>query len=504
MPRLTGTAQPIPLGEGYMLNAPGIQGDATLKHAHTIASVGRSSEEGTTALDEAFASTNVTEVRQVEVRVQPAAGPTPQAPLRSADNQEVMELQVPDLGPETGQIVLACDESGVLTWHLPADQQVATTVSSSRGGGLTKKFLIPAAIAPEPAGHGGQRSLVGAIGRKLLKVLVYPVTDPIFGAVSDLFAHHWEARNRPYGLRKMSPGDFRQKDAGEIRSEDWARLSSGRALLMVHGTFSTAHGAFAGIPDATFGELHTRYEGRIFALNHPTLGDDPRRNVEWLLSNIPADVRLNVDIVSHSRGGLVARTLAERPPVFGINSSNISVKRVVFVGVPNQGTILAEPDHMVKMLDRFTSVLNFFPTGPVTEVLEAIITVVKMLGHGALKGLDGLAVMRPKSQFLETLNAGNPSGLEYFGVAADYEPQDQAFRSLVRSSIKNAVMDRVFEQTANDLVVPEAGVYSKNGSNAFPIPEQHLLRLPAAAGVMHTTMFGHPATSERLTQWLSA
>ena len=309
MPRLTGSALPIALGQGYAVRAPGIRGNAELLQPHTDASRAGQLDEGTTALDEALVATNVTEVRQIEVRLQPVPGPAPLQPLRSAAGQELLELEVPDLGPETGQIVLAADESGVLTWHLPEDGK-ASREGATRGGGTTKRFRIPATAIAAPRAdlrtEGAapqQRSLVGAIGRKLLKVLIYPITDPILGPITSAFAGKWEGRNRPYGLRTMSLADFRTKGAGAITAADWARLSSGRVLLFVHGTFSTAHDAFGGMADATFAELHRRYGGRVLAVNHFTLSHGPRQNVEWLLSQVPAGTKLEVDIVCHSRGG---------------------------------------------------------------------------------------------------------------------------------------------------------------------------------------------------------
>lgn len=502
MPPLTGSAQPVPLGEGYAVRAPGIQGNAELQRPHTDASRAGRTDEGTAALDEAFASTGVTEIRQIDVQIRPSTGPRPLEPLRSADAQEMLELEVPDLGAETGQAVLACDESGVLTWHLP--EAGPGGGAGVRGSGPTRRFLIPAtAISAPTLPPGESRSLIGAVGRKLLKVLVYPVTDPILGVLSDSFAERWESRNRPYGIRSMSPGDFRVKGAGTLQAADWTRLAAGRALLMVHGTFSTAHGAFAALPDATFTELHSRYGGRVLGFNHFTLAHDPRQNVEWLLSQLPPDVRLDVDVVCHSRGGLVSRTLAEQPSVFGLDSGRVRVRRVVFVGVPNRGTSLADPEHMVKLLDRLTSALNLFPTGVITEVLEAIITAVKLVGHGALKGLEGLASMRPDGRFLAALNVGKPTGVEYYGIAADYEPRADGLKALVAGKVADTVIDRVFQQVPNDLVVPEPGVYSKNGSGAFPIPAERLLRLPSGEGVIHTTMFGHPQTSAMLARWLT-
>jgi hypothetical protein len=207
--------------------------------------------------------------------------------------------------------------------------------------------------------------------------------------------------------------------------------------------------------------------------------------------------------VCHSRGGLVARTLAERPAAFGLPASRVTVRRVVFVGVPNQGTLLAHPDHMTKMIDRLTTALNLFPSGPVTETLEALITAVKVIGHGALKGLDGLASMRPEGEFLQGLNRQSAGGSEYFAVAADYTPGDQGVKALVAGRIANAISDRVFEQTPNDLVVPEPGVYGKNGGPGFPIDAPRVLRVAAGAGILHTTLFSHRPAIDKLTEWLT-
>ena len=41
-------------------------------------------------------------------------------------------------------------------------------------------------------------------------------------------------------------------------------------------------------------------------------------------------------------------------------SDQVRINRVVFVAAPNRGTLLADPDHMVEMLDRMTTALNLF------------------------------------------------------------------------------------------------------------------------------------------------
>lgn len=502
---LTGGSQAIALGEGYQIRAPGICGTADLSRPRTVAerARSRSAEDGTAALDTALVNSNITEVRQIELMLQPTAATEATRALRSADGESMLELQVPDLGPETGQLVLACDETGVLTWHLPLDKQQHIQARETRGAGQVKRFLIPAS-RPRPVSmdESSKRSLIGVIGKKLLKVLVYPLLDPVVGQISEVFAEQWEGKNRPYGLRDFSSGNFRSVDVAVLTDGDWQHLAGGRALLFIHGTFSTAHSAFSQIPDSTFSALYQHYDGRVFAFNHYTLSHDPKRNVEWMLTQLPAGQSLEVDIICHSRGGLVARTLAQSPSVFGLDTSRVKVRRVVFLGVPNNGTLLAHPDHMVQMLDRFTTVLNLLPTGLVTETLEAMLTVLKVVGHGTLDGLAGLAAMQPGGTFLNTLNRGSEDGSNYYAIASDYEPSGEGLKALLTGSVADAVMDRVFKRMPNDLVVPEPGVYGENGSSAFPIAETRRLQVPVDAGVIHTTLFDYPQTNAKLLEWL--
>ena len=525
MPQLNGSSQPVNLGQGYSIRAPGVRGNAEMRTsgpAGAARSRSATIEDGTAELDAALAATNVTEVRQIELTVQSSAGAAAAggAPLRSVDRQQdVVELAVPDLGPENGQLVLACDESGVLTWHLPLEDTGDGETGGTRGGGgSVKRFLIPATVvAPASEGDTANRGILGAIGKKLLKVLIYPITDPIIGKLTDFFAEKWEARKRPYGLRDFAPANFRDAGDHSLAAADWDRLKGGRSLMFVHGTFSTAHGAFQSISDATFSSLHSRYGGRVFAFNHFSLSHDPEQNMKWLLDNSP-DVNMEVDIVCHSRGGLVARTLAEHPAVMNLDAGRFGVRKIVFVGVPNAGTPLANADHMVQMLDRLTTALNLFPTGPVTETLEAIITAVKVFAHAGLKGLDGLAAMQPGGKFLSRLNAGaaasgatgtsaavsSGNGAQYFAIGADYQPKNDGLKALLRGTVANAVLDRVFEDVANDLVVPEPGVFGVDDCPTFPVHDDRLLRIPASEGVIHTTLFGYEKSGEKMLEWLAA
>ncbi len=501
MTTLNASALPIPLGEsGYALRTPGWRGDARMERPAPLAGRARGPHDGSEALDAAFAATGVTELRRIELSLVPAGPSAGGATLRSTAGEPVVELQVPDLGAEVGQLVLACDEDGALSWHLPLDDALQPQAPAVRGAGGVKHFRIPAAAtagATAPGAPAAQRSVLGAVGRKLLKVLVYPLTDPVVGLVGRGFASAWEAHARAPLVRRFTPAQRRMPRAEALTPADWAALAGGPALLFVHGTFSSAHGAFDRLPDDVFDRLHARYGGRVFAYDHPYLATDPVDNARWLMAQLPQGLTLELDIVCHSRGGLVSRVIAEQP------AAGWQVRRVVFVAVPNQGTPLADPDHMVQMVDRLSTALNLLPTGPVVETLEALITAVKVIGHGALDGLPGLAAMAPGGPVLQHLNTGGRPQPGYCAVSADFRPTGGGLASIVGRSLADRVVDRVFGDRPNDLVVPEEGVWSANGHAAFPIETSRCLRVPAEAGVIHTTVFAHPPVGAALLDWLA-
>lgn len=498
---LSGGATPIDLQGGYSIVAPGIFGTAELLRPGEggLGRSGRARNAGTDEFDSALAAEQLTVIRDLELIVEPrrAAGG---APRRSATGDDAVEVRVPDFGPDQGQIILACDENGAISWHVPEPaQQVGN--ADARGSGATKRFIIPLRQRPAPAAPAASRSLIGILGKKLLKIIVFPITDPILGPIEKHFAKSWEDHKRPYGIRDFTPQNFGTPGGSPIA--DWPKLSSGRALLFIHGTFSTAHAGFAGLPLASMQALHAMYQGRVFAFNHYTLSDSPVANVKWFLANVPAGVKLELDVVCHSRGGLVARTLAGPPAGSGLDVSRLAVRRAVLVAVPNAGTALAAPSHMMDMIDRISTALNVIPTGAVAETLGALITVVKVLGHAALKALPGIASMDPGCAFVRDLAAVPTGGTEYFGIGADYEPNDPGLLALVTKRVGDAVIDMVFDEAPNDLVVPEAGVFTVPGS-AFNVPTERRLAIAPDAGVMHTTMFSHPPVYNAVMAFLKS
>jgi pimeloyl-ACP methyl ester carboxylesterase len=409
------------------------------------------------------------------------------AAVRSTHFEEpAMEIEVPDPGSGWGQMIMAVDEGGVMTWNFARTDDLA--IDTTRGG-ATRRYLIPRRVMPAPEG-GESRGLVGAIGKKVLKVLAFPLIDPIVGRVSDLLAARWEARKRPYRVRTFTLDDYQSGEARSLSNDDWRALGGGRCLLFVHGTFSQTHTGFGGLPSQVVTELHKMYGGRVFAFDHFTLSDDPMTNVVWLINQIPDGTKLEVDIICHSRGGLVSRVLAESQARLSLGARKIDVQKIVFVGTPNAGTVLADSKYLGDFIDSYTNILNWFPFDGVTDVLEGIITVAKQIAVGAAKGLEGLQCMVPGGEFLAELNSGTKGGAQYFGLAADYEPVEAGFGTYVRDRL----FDKIFNEK-NDLVVPTEGVFEDNGSGYFPVKS---FSFDSQKGVQHSGFFSNQEATAQI------
>jgi pimeloyl-ACP methyl ester carboxylesterase len=242
--------------------------------------------------------------------------------------------------------------------------------------------------------------------------------------------------------------------------------------------------------------MHRRYDGRVFAFDHPTLTHTPRQNIEVLLAAMPDGLTLDVDIVCHSRGGLVSRVLSEKQGELAVAGRQVRVGKVVFVGTPNAGTRLADEACIGDYIDTATNLLDALPTNGVTDALGYVLTGVKLLATGLWSGLTGLQSMQPGGPFGAWLNAGDRGETTYFALTSDYTPTDARLAKL----LANRLVDKVFQQARNDMVVPTDGVYEANGSGYFPITDQ--LVLGAMDGVAHTQFFQHGRSTAQIAAWL--
>jgi pimeloyl-ACP methyl ester carboxylesterase len=247
--------------------------------------------------------------------------------------------------------------------------------------------------------------------------------------------------------------------------------------------------------------LVERYQGRVFALDHPTLSVTPIENVRWLatmLKALPPGQRLDLDVIAHSRGGLVGRVMCERPSDAGLDPGRLQVRTLVMIATPNAGTPLADRKHIGAFIDTLTNILEFIPDNPATDTLDVLLALLKQVAIGVTGGLEGLKSMDPGSEFLrQLLNQPSAVSTFYRAMTANYEPGPNT--PLGRYA-RDFLTDLVFGGTENDLVVPTHGVFARNGATPFPIPNP--LRLEATEMVDHSGFWNNSAALEALHEWL--
>lgn len=221
-----------------------------------------------------------------------------------------------------------------------------------------------------------------------------------------------------------------------------------RVLVFMHGFSSNVR---ESLPRAWIRELGPRYDA-VLAYNHPTFSADPLQNARELLSQIPDDLRLNVDLLAHSRGGLVARALVELLPA----TPSFAVQRLLTCGTPHDGTGLVEKqrwDQLASIVLTSASWLlqstGVVPLAVVPQLLEYLLRA----GGQFFFDLPGIYAMAPRNPFLTRLNEPNDEyPVPYAAVTSTFDPQQIAqvgFREALQ-----AMTARAFLGTPNDLVVP--------------------------------------------------
>ncbi len=495
MPSLNPEGTAVFVGD-VIINTPGLAGSVEVYDAGAPGM--RGAEDTQPGFLDAMRSAGVDEQLTVEIS-DPVELDDAGGSRASGGGESPILLDVPGPGDGNGQFLLYVAEDGSLSWHLPDDVGPSLDDVATRSG-ERRSYTIPRQVVPTESADG-QRGLVGAIGRKLLKILVFPLIDPLLGAVGDYFAGRWEQANRRNLLRTLEVPGYRSRDVRSLGADDWGRLASGPALLFVHGTASQCHSGFMRIPEATMTAMHERYEGRVFGFDHFTVSQSPTENARWLAQQLPEEAGLQVDIIAHSRGGLVSRVLCEHADEVGL-SGKLAVRRLVMVATPNAGTALADRDRLEHLLNRLTNLVQLVPDNPVTETVDIVLVVLKQLAVGAFGGLDGIMSMNPEGEYLrDFLNRPGkpPPATRYYAVAADFEPPEGS--SLLRIA-RDGVTDIVFGKTKNDLVVPTEGVYAVSGASGFPIA--HPLVFDSHVAIDHSSYWDRPEFTSRLAEWLTA
>jgi len=401
-------------------------------------------------------------------------------------------------------IVLYQDESGGLSWHLP-DGFFQATRPTRRASSLS--FTIPSRTRAARAAVGAehvQPPLRGPItkwGRKILKLFLIPVASRLAGSSLWSIVSTVEAKHRSERLRAVTPENYRSRLKDEPDPTLWERLAEGRALLVLHGIFSTTDGMLARMSPSALARLHAAYNGRILAFDHLTVSRSPEENAGNFLTELgrrTPGLSFEFDVLSHSRGGIVARCLAERGSEI-LPGNRCTFRKVFFVATPNAGSPLADPGHIVDLVDIFTNFLTSLPDGPALYSIEVLLAILKLVAHAAGTELPGISALGTEGYIRDVLNRGQ-GRYDYAALAADYEPRSGHDNGFFAGRFVDHLADAVFGAEPNDLVVPTLSVHGSNGHPSFPLqntkvfsPDEH---------VSHTEFFANKGSFAHLCEHL--
>jgi hypothetical protein len=295
--------------------------------------------------------------------------------------------------------------------------------------------------------------------------------------------------------------------------EDLRAAQGKRVLLFVHGIFSSVDGGFNDLGDpamagTTMQTLVDRYDGNVFGYDHWTISKTPLQNALDLLDAIPAGANWDVDVVCHSRGGLVVRPLLalvdQGANVANADLKSIAAKRegkirsvgdVVFVGAANQGS----PNADAPNVQNFLNIAALLASTTPCYSLDIVIAFAK-IAVAASFNLPSMLELATTSTLVADLNNAQTlmQDARIYGVRADF---DHAKSMLVETDV---LINKLVMKVDNDLVVPYAGVASPNPL----IPDERLLPFgtpDAPQGkVWHTEYFSQPETQTFLLKHLTA
>ncbi len=241
-----------------------------------------------------------------------------------------------------------------------------------------------------------------------------------------------------------------------------------RNLLLLHGTFSHTAAAFADLAKGGFFQaLAPLYGGRVFGFDHFTLSRTLEENARMLAEALPGEEPFLFDVVAHSRGGLVLRTLLERPAEAGPAASRFACGRAVLAAVPNLGTPLASAERWDLALSGWLNLFDLLPPAPAPLLGEFVVEALLWFARRVTTSLAGLSAMDGRGG---TVAAFEQSAVPeaYSALAASHRASGPLALRLLESGV-----DRFFGEP-HDLVVPTEGCFVLDRKNGVRVPDERV------------------------------
>lgn len=325
-----------------------------------------------------------------------------------------------------------------------------------------------------------------------------------------------DVNNPKNGIRELIQGSWQNPGAKP--------LSKGRILLFIHGTFSNNEMYLSELSETAEGKellakiQNTQNYDQVLAFDHPTLSVSPVLNA-MDLGRVFEGSEADVDVICHSRGGLVTRWWFE---TYDTRSKGRS--RAVLVGSPLAGTSLASAPRLRAGINLLTNVAKVVEKGtgiasatfPILTVVTGLLRVLVSAGTVAAKtpimdaavalipGLSAQALVSNNEE-LNRLNQIQTAKPTYFAVRSNFKPSDPGWAFWkyfvqIGDRLKGWGADLVFHEP-NDLVVDTASmtVLVKSPGLVSIIEPYDFGENPT---VHHTVYFRQPQTATYIAKSL--
>ena len=410
---------------------------------------------------------------------------------------------------ETGvQNLALVEREGVLLW-LPAED-----VGSPRYGGLRRRAR--------------RRGLAGLEVGRVVKEVSVPVLEPnqYLSALAD--TDQRLNAQCDAGLRTVKVAPDGQSFAAT--TEGLKASYSKRTLLIVHGTFSSSAnilGELAATPKgrAFMHDALKAYGGQVLVFDHPTLSVSPFLNALDLGRRL-AGTTGSLDVIAHSRGGLVTQWWLE---VFGDALAGAQV-RAVLAGAPLRGTHLASPARIQPFLSVLSNIGHYVGqtlnlAASANPFALASLALLRFLGQrernrwglppidgigsrpgtdaavAVIPGLQGQSAVGNNAELMRLRASTARANVRYYACVADFEPERIGWKlwkviSEFGDRAKDVATDAIFKG-ANDLVVDTAHMTTLADGRDITEVTQFL----GQAVVHHCNYFRQNETLKSLRDW---
>lgn len=348
-------------------------------------------------------------------------------------------------------------------------------ISVKRGGSVV--YELPNVLRP----HSQERGFIKNIRNKIFRIFRNEKIHKTIVEVAD------EIDRRIMS----SPGLYRVERNGQ-QGEKVESLNEGKALILIHGFISRFSRTFRDMDVAQWQEIYDRYDGGVYAFDHHTIGESPVKNALDLLKVIPE--RSEIDILSASRGGLVADIIARcdiENPIKGFSEDEISsiykgaefygedthidaglhekfdselqqemkdisklalmkritVNKVIRVACPASGTLLLDErlDHYLNIVMNGLKIA-FGVANPLYEICKKFLLYIVSLRADSI-AFPGVWCMVPDSSFQKINNGDFELKSELYCIEGDSEIGRNLWHTL------KVILTNLYYREANDFVV---------------------------------------------------